>query len=181
MFLIILFLIIIYLFYNKTKYESFSIISEDVIHSSIINNLNNSDELKDRDIPISDVLDLFKITYSSKNHNEAATIIFNDQNLFKRFFILKDNELKNNIDIINNILQQHKNYEIIKKDFNNSHFWNTSLINENSLKMYINKFLRNTPFLNTDIKKRNFFMQDDSLRLLFKSIIEDLGPFVLNS
>lgn len=179
MFLLILIIIIIYLLTIKNK-ESFAEVDQLYLSTTIDNNINNS-EFKDSALPLNYIYDLFNAIYKSYDSYEAAVIIFNNRDLFNRFFILKKNELQNNIIKINKILESKNNYQVISKDSDNVTFWNITLNNKNNLKEHIDNIIRNTSFLSDDINRRKLIMRNDNLRILFKSILDNFGQIFLNS
>lgn len=179
MFLLILIIVIFYLLTIKNK-ESFIEIDQLYLSTTINNNINNS-EFKDSALPLNYIYELFNSIYKSYDSYESAVIIFNNRDLFNRFFILKKNELQNNIIKINKILESKNNYQVINKDSDNVTFWNITLNNKNNLKNHFDNIIRNTTFLSDDINRRKIIMRNDNLRILFKSILDNFGQIILNS
>lgn len=175
MFFIIIILVVIYFLLYKNNNESFTDIEDDDLNLLIQSKINES-EFNDKNLAINDIFNFFKNIYQSSFNYEAAIILFNDQQLFNRFFILKKSELNDNIEKINNLLSNHDNTNI-----SSNKFLDLTLINENNFKNLIDNISNNTPFLENVLERRKFIFSNDNLRLLFKSILDELEPIILNS
>lgn len=176
-FLIILIILILYLIFYKES-ESFNNLNVENLNSIIINNVNESDF---SEISTTEIYNFFQNIYSSYEKYESALIIFNNRQLFNRLFILEKKDLNNNIITINRLLSDYNNYNVIDPDTENSNFWNIILIGENNFKDNINNIIENSNFLKNVMERRRILMSNDNLRILFKSIFDDLGVFNFNS
>ena len=175
MFFIIIILIFIYFLLYKNNNESFTDIEDDDLKLLIQNKINDS-EFNDKNLPIDNILNFFKNIYQSSLNYNCARIIFNNRQIFNRFFILKKQELNNNIQKINNLLNNDGEYENISQEF-----WNVTYFKDENFKYFIDNISNNTSFLEDSINKRKFILSNDSLRILFKSILDELEPIILNS
>lgn len=176
-FLIIFILSIIYfLFYKKS--ESFYNINTSNLNATIINNVNSSNYPT---INTSGIYNLFNNIYTSYDKYESAIILFNNREIFNRFFILNKKDLSNNLVIMNKILDNHKEYNIIDPSTQNSKFWDITLNGENSFKDNIDEVIENSDFLQDVFDRRRVIMDSDELKRLFKSIFDILGPVDFNS
>ena len=175
--IIILIVILLYFIFFK-KNESFTNLDSNNLNTIIINNINESNF---RDISSTEIYNFFQNIYSSYNKYESALIIFNNIDIFNRMFILKKKELQNNITTINKILHNYQDYNIINTSSDNSIFWNGIIFDTHNLKNNIDNIINNTDTLKDNLSRRRIIMNNDNLRLLFKSIFDDIGAINFNS
>lgn len=175
--IIILSIFIIYSLFFKNS-ESFNNLNNSNLNSIIVNKVSESEF---DSISTNDIYLFFQNIYSSYNNYESGMILLNDTNLFKRFFILDKNELVNGLSKLNNILKSYQNYNIIDESTQNSNFWDITIFGENNFKDNINNIIDNTDLLSDKINRRQLLMSNDNLRILFKSIFDEIGMINFNS
>jgi hypothetical protein len=179
MFFIIIVLFLILSFFSKPN-ESFQNLDSTTLSSLINQKINNSNF---NFISSEHLYNLFQFIYLNYDNYESALILFNNRNLFNRFFILEKQELFDSLDNLNNILSDKDyNYKIVSKNSSNLDLWNILLTNsELTIKDHLNNIIMNTNEFSNPIDRRRYVMTNNELLLFFKGIIDEIGPIDFNS